>query len=564
MTQVSTKITIASFKKKSLPFEVEHISISEAFDRHHTFEITASLGIGKSLSSKEVGLILGEYIDIEITTKIPKTVVKKVMAAAEADQSSGKLNESTNLKTAPTPLTPKTHSFRGITDSLALFQQGEQRMIRIEGYSPTILMDSAPSFRAFSKTTANAIAKKILNNPDYSDITFTEANCKVNEKTEFSVQTQETDYQYLCRLADKHKANFFYDGQQLHFAPLQSVNSDLIRLTNDKDLFHFRASVNLSPVEFKVSAYHLTKGNIQNKTFQMQAEGNQLVKTAFQKSANYPEADIKLNYGISDEKELIAVVEDLATRQTNSLVTISGGSNVPNIKVGSILDIRGGKSALPGFDEKENFTVTHVTHSISGGGSSYSNSFSAIPDDNSCPVNMPGASAKLSGPLQAKVVETNDPERLGRVQVQFLMDENKSVSPWMRVLTPFTSNGGHFFMPEKGEIVMVFFEDFNPEKSPFVMGSFFNANQKADKWQDDNNRKKGFQTGNINIIFDENDGSLTFNAKSIVMKTEEGILFEGGKEIKQKADNIKLDAKQKTEVAGAQGVKVSGARIDLN
>ena len=554
MAQISTQITIASFKN-GLPFNVEHISISEAFDRHHTFEITASLDIDTSLNNSEIGKILGEFIEIKITTEILKKIVKNKTSAATSD------GEAT-VTSKTLPVKPKTHFFLGITDSLAIFQQGDQRMIRIEGFSPTILLDSAPGFRVFSKIKVNDIAKNILAN--YSLNSFKEVNCKINGMDDFTIQTQETDYQYLCRLADKHKGNFFYDGQQLHFAPLQSINSDLINLTNGIDLFHFRASVNLSPVSFKVSGYNLRDGSIKNKTFTMKAEGNQLVKTAFQKSKEYPTAAIKLNYGILEEEELTDVAEELATRQTNNMVTISGGSNAPNIKIGSILNINGGKTALPGFDDQEKFTVTHITHSISGGGTSYSNSFSAIPDDNNCPVNMPGASAKLSGPLQATVVATNDPDDLGRVQVRFLMDENKSTSPWLRVLTPFTSEGGHFFLPEIDEKVLIFFEDFNPEKSPFVMGSFYNTNQMAGKWKDEKNRKKGICTQNIQIVFDENDGSLTFNAKSIVMKTDDGITLDGGKEIKQEADTIKLDAKQKAEVAGGQSVKVKGGRIDLN
>ena len=48
------------------------------------------------------------------------------------------------------------------------------------------------------------------------------------------------------------------------------------------------------------------------------------------------------------------------------------------------------------------------------------------------------------------------------------------------------------------------------------------------------------------------------------METEEGITMDGGSEIIQQANNINIDAKQKAEVAGSQGVKIKGARIDLN
>lgn len=560
MTQISTQVTFLS-SKIDFPFEIEYINISEAFDQHHTFEITAVVDVGAKLKDGIIDRVLGEFIEIKVTTEIPKKNKNrsKGLSVKNVTQSTSKPKSKKPIKATA----PQTHVFVGITDSLELFQQGDQRVIRVEGYGPTILMDSAPSFRAFSEKKVNEIAQSILDT--YTGEVFKRTNLKINNSDAFSVQTQETDYQFLCRLADKYKGNFFYDGQRLHFAPLHSVDSDQIKLISDDNLFHVRASVNLSPLAFSVNAYNLLTGEVENETISMSASGNGLLKTAVNKSKVYPKANVKLNYGIHDRRALKNIGEELVTRQTNSMVTISGNSSAPNIKIGSILDISAGKNALPGFNNQDKFTVTHVNHSISGrGGSSYSNSFSGIPDNNDCPVNMPGAAPKLSGPLQAEVVSNCDPDSLGRVQVKFLQDEHESVSPWLRVLTPFTSKGGHFFLPEINEKVLVFFEDFNVEKSPFVMGSFYTAQEKAEKWKDDNNRKKGIATENIQILFDENNGCLTFNAKSIVMKTEEGISFDGGKEIKQEADNIKVDAKQKTELAGKQGVKVSGARIDLN
>ena len=111
---------------------------------------------------------------------------------------------------------------------------------------------------------------------------------------------------------------------------------------------------------------------------------------------------------------------------------------------------------------------------------------------------------------------------------------------------------------------MVFFEDFNPEKSPFVIGSFFQKNKKATDYSDAENKKKGFSTGDISFLFDENTGALTIKAKSILMKTEEGVTMDAGKEIQQKANEINIEAGQKTKLSGGQGVKVSAPRIDLN
>ena len=528
MPTITTKISLPTFKK-SLPFSVDYVSISEAFDRHHTFELTATLALNKELSNKEVKDILGEYITIEIS-------------------------ESKTVK----------HTFKGITDSLVLFQQGDSRMIRIEGYSPTILLDSAPVFRAFTEKPVKQIAEHILQNYKSASVSFPNVSYQGTQKADFSMQTQETDYQYLCRLADRFESNFYYDGEQFHFCPIKDAESDLIELTINKNLHHFRAAVNLSPVKFSVSGYNLLSNKNETESYNLPKKGNALMQSAIHKSKVYPTAEISVNHLIEDKNDLQTAAYQLATQQTNSMVTITGGSDVPSIKVGSILDIKGGGKSIPGFDKQENFRVTQVVHSVSNSGQTYSNSFSAIPEDHDCPVNMSGAQSKISAPLNAEVVDTADPENYGRIKVKFLADVEQSSSPWLRVLTPFSSENGYFFMPEVGEKVVVFFEDFNPEKSAFVMGSFFTKDKNAAHWQDADNRKKGISTGDISLLFDENEGKLTLKAKSILLQTDEGVSIEGGKEIKQKAQNIESSAEQKNTLSGSQSVKVKGGRIDLN
>ena len=83
----------------------------------------------------------------------------------------------------------------------------------------------------------------------------------------------------------------------------------------------------------------------------------------------------------------------------------------------------------------------------------------------------------------AIVKETNDEDQLGRVKVQLTMDENEVLTPWLRVLTSYTSQGGSLWLPEKGEQVVIFFEDFNPENAPFVVGGFYTGTNKADAWE---------------------------------------------------------------------------------
>jgi uncharacterized protein involved in type VI secretion and phage assembly len=63
---------------------------------------------------------------------------------------------------------------------------------------------------------------------------------------------------------------------------------------------------------------------------------------------------------------------------------------------------------------------------------------------------------RMQGIVIAKVTEVVDPERQGRVQVQFpWLDENLQ-SIWASIVAPFAGDDrGMFFMPEVGDEVVV-------------------------------------------------------------------------------------------------------------
>lgn len=74
-------------------------------------------------------------------------------------------------------------------------------------------------------------------------------------------------------------------------------------------------------------------------------------------------------------------------------------------------------------------------------------------------------------PQLAFVAENLDPMKIGRVRIRFAwQEESGDVSPWIRVALPFATNGGGIkFKPEKGDEVLVAFEEGNVER-PYVSG----------------------------------------------------------------------------------------------
>lgn len=87
------------------------------------------------------------------------------------------------------------------------------------------------------------------------------------------------------------------------------------------------------------------------------------------------------------------------------------------------------------------------------------------------PWALPEVTVREAHPQLAFVAENLDPKKIGRVRIRFAWQEKDAdVSPWIRVALPFATNGGGIkFKPEKGDEVLVNFEDGNIER-PYVSG----------------------------------------------------------------------------------------------
>ncbi len=82
---------------------------------------------------------------------------------------------------------------------------------------------------------------------------------------------------------------------------------------------------------------------------------------------------------------------------------------------------------------------------------------------------------KSSG-QEAIVVETKDPLQIGRVRVRYLWQQaTDTLSPWIRVVVPFTVGGGGMMMtPAVGDHVMINYADNNMER-PYVSGFLYTS-----------------------------------------------------------------------------------------
>jgi uncharacterized protein involved in type VI secretion and phage assembly len=80
-----------------------------------------------------------------------------------------------------------------------------------------------------------------------------------------------------------------------------------------------------------------------------------------------------------------------------------------------------------------------------------------------------------TGVAVAIVVDNTDDSGSGRIRVRYPWQSQPAETYWARVATPMAgANRGCYFMPEKGDEVLVAFER-GDLRSPYVIGSLWNA-----------------------------------------------------------------------------------------
>ena len=168
-----------------------------------------------------------------------------------------------------------------------------------------------------------------------------------------------------------------------------------------------------------------------------------------------------------------------------------------------------------------------------------------------------------------KVVSTEDPNSLGRVQVELQGFSSGVQLPWIRLVQPMASNSyGSMFLPEVDDEVMVFKGAGNDFDAMVVLGSVYNGTNKPKESNDDgeNNTKQFVTRSGHELTFVDESGS-----ESITLQTPDAklslVMDHAGVEIKIDSDDkitvtstSKIDVEsQEVTVTGSNQVKIDGA-----
>jgi hypothetical protein len=235
-----------------------------------------------------------------------------------------------------------------------------------------------------------------------------------------------------------------------------------------------------------------------------------------------------------------ALLEKESARAIGSKILASGLSRNVRLRPGDQVRLEG-----QNFDAQGTYGMIRVVHryDMSNG---YRNEFAATPwIDYTCGEQP--EPKRLAGVVPARVVAHNDPRGMGRIQVQYDWMEGASTA-WARMVTPHAGGGrGFMFMPEKGDEVLVAFENGDPER-PYVLGALWNGVDSAPR--------QGFweSSGVESVAAGDNGGSNPVASPPDIQANEiKRIVTTGGHRIQF------VDGQKKSIVIASSG----GQRIQL-
>ena len=436
-------ITI-SVGKKSLSSFIS-LQIEQNIGKHHRFQMSVELETGSN-----------RYVH-------------------NINSSKNWLGESIVVKAANKPI------FVGVVTNVQLHREGSDfGCIIVSGYSATYRMETAHSCFSWNDTTIGNVVKKLCAEAKVQ----LELNPAFKENKDYICQYEESDFDFIRRLAHQYQEWMYFDGTKLIFGKPRKL-ADPIRLEYGTTLSSLDIGLQTLARSEQVFSYHSgADREMQRMTPDLAYGHDKLAGEAFRASLGMFSKPARQHAlpRISNETELVNYMGRKQAAETAETHYITAESQVPTLRVGSVISLYSSFLERVGNLSEEslgNFIIIEITHEVSQG-SYYKNRFKAIPATikalPSPKVRMPLAETQM-----ATVLSNADPQGKGRVRVRMNWQTDGMQTGWVRVMTTdggsssdVKSNRGFVFIPEVGDQVLLGFRHGDPAR-PYVMGSLFNG-----------------------------------------------------------------------------------------
>lgn len=569
---------------QTITSDVSSVKLNQSVDSHHILRVLlrkvgAISGTADFTDSSNYTSFLGKSISVSIT---PQQV------AVDTERQMNYIGIVTEVKLE--------NSIDGLNNVILI------------AHSPTITMDTLKKNKVFMQDDCSDIIGSIISNYSLSQgriesATIVSNSQSLNLEVDSKVQYQETDYDFIKRLASEHQLYAYYDGSTFNAEKATSDRTETLNWRENLGLFSVglgTAPLNYSgkvwnPIDKEIISGESSKSDIRSALSEMSShsvdQSDQLYSTT----------------GVSSSAKhtLQSAVDNSLARETEGaagrMMICKGRSIVPALAPGCCVRVEGMASMNGSYWVKE------VDHFFEESGKYYNN-FVCTPLELAFPPVYP--ERQPFSHLQVGIVTDNsDPEDLGRVKVK-LPWQGDSETQFMRMMTPDGGNErGWFTLPEIDDEVLIGYERGNPDM-PIVLGCLYNSVDKppipSSEALGSGVKKKVFRTKNGNeILFEDIDGSekitisqkdstnvivlnmegpvisiestdgtISLKAKDINLETTSGdITMKSGAAIKGEATgdielkatgNFKSEGTMNYEAKGGIGFKAEGTQAEIS
>ena len=461
------------------------------------------------------------------------------------------LGESIVVKAANTPI------FVGVVTNVQLHREGSDfGCIIVSGYSATYRMETAHSCFSWNDTTIGDVVKKLCEQAKVQ----LELNPAFKENKDYICQYEESDFDFIRRLAHQYQEWMYFDGTKLIFGKPRKL-ADPIILEYGTTLSSLDIGLQTLARSEQVFSYHSgADREMQRMTPDLAYGHDKLAGDAFRASLGMFSKPARQHAlpRISNETELINYMGRKQAAETAETHYITAESQVPTLRVGSVISLYSSFLERVGNISKESlgdFIIIEITHEVSQG-SYYKNRFKAIPATikalPSPKVRMPLAETQM-----ATVLSNADPQGKGRVRVRMNWQTDGMQTGWVRVMTPdggsssdVKSNRGFVFIPEVGDQVLLGFRHGDPAR-PYVMGSLFNGVTGSGGFAANHKKSLTTRSGST-VTFDDTAHTIllqTTRANKIFIDELNGtITISSAEEVNVNTKNVNINASENMNV----------------
>jgi phage protein D/phage baseplate assembly protein gpV len=296
---------------------------------------------------------------------------------------------------------------------------------------------------------------------------------------EFFQQSNETDWDFLWRLALMEDMEVVVDDRALGFRPANVSKGAPVALKWQENLISFRPRMSgvQQPTTVNVRAWDPKAKLIVNGSAASAETSSQpgVQRSAVAKDLGGGTTAVTDRVATGND-EANAIAKSTLNRLADAFYEADGVAfGNPKITAGSKVQIANVGQKFAGT-----FTVSSSTHSYRGG-SGYQTSFqiSGRSSRSLLELMRPPKERDWASTLVVGVVtNNNDPDQMGRVRVKYPSLSDSEESAWARVATPSAGKErGLLMLPQPNEEVIIGFEHGDTRR-PIVVGSVFNGKDK--------------------------------------------------------------------------------------